>query len=207
VIAVIPEPAIMRVWIAACRLYVGEILRWLRKIEPLSVRQNDVLMIPISAKLTAENLLSEQGSELAPVAKVKWFSNPALQRPFAPFPQDKLLRLCDQFRGRRQRQRRRDFGNLHARIYWFCGESGMATIIYILASIAVFWVGMLSAVFMGGLLFLILAAIFAGLKVIGIIGWSWWWIALPVWGAIGGAIAKMWIVTRDPMWRFKFGRD
>ena len=79
----------------------------------------------------------------------------------------------------------------------------MATIFYLLASIATFWIGMLSAVLMGGLLFLILAAVFAGLKLIGIFAWSWWWVVLPIWAAIGGAVAKMWIVTRDPMWRFK----
>jgi hypothetical protein len=74
----------------------------------------------------------------------------------------------------------------------------MTPIIYLLSSVAVFWIGMLSAVFIGGLLFLILAAVFAGLKLAGILGWSWWWVFLPVWGGIGGAVAKMWIVTRDP---------
>jgi hypothetical protein len=79
----------------------------------------------------------------------------------------------------------------------------MTTIFYLLASVAVFWVGMLSSVLMGGLLFLILAGVLAGLKLAGILAWSWWWVMLPIWGAIGGAVAKMWIVTRDPMWRFK----
>jgi len=79
----------------------------------------------------------------------------------------------------------------------------MTTILYVLAIVAVFWVGMLSAVFIGGLLFLILAAVFAGLKVAGIIGWSWWWVTLPIWGAI----AKMWMVSRDPLWRHKLRRD
>lgn len=66
----------------------------------------------------------------------------------------------------------------------------MTTIIYLLAVVAVLWVGMLSAVFIGGLLFLILAALFAALKLVGIIAWSRWWVALPVWGAVGGGIAK-----------------
>jgi hypothetical protein len=82
----------------------------------------------------------------------------------------------------------------------------MTTVLYLLAAVAVFWVGMLSAVLMGGALFLILAAILAGLKLAGAIGWSWWWVILPIWGAIGGALAKMWIVTRDPLWRYKVGR-
>jgi len=87
---------------------------------------------------------------------------------------------------------------------FFSGEDfDLATIFYLLASIATFWIGMLSAVLMGGLLFLILAAVFAGLKLAGILTWSWWWVVLPIWAAIGGAFAKMWIVTRDPMWRFK----
>jgi hypothetical protein len=82
----------------------------------------------------------------------------------------------------------------------------MATILYLIAAIAVFWIGMLSAVLMGGALFLILAAVFAGLKLAGVIAWAWWWVALPVWGAIGGAAAKIWMVTRDPMWRYKIRR-
>jgi hypothetical protein len=59
-----------------------------------------------------------------------------------------------------------DFKLTHYRI--FC----------LLASIAVFWVGMLSAMFMGGLFFLMLAAVLAGLKLAGILGWSWWWAVL-----------------------------
>lgn len=86
-------------------------------------------------------------------------------------------------------------------------ERDVTTILYLLAIVAMFWVGMLSAVFMGGLPFVILAAILAGLKLAGITGWSWWWVTLPIWGAIGGAIAKMWIVTRDPPWRYKLRRE
>jgi hypothetical protein len=82
----------------------------------------------------------------------------------------------------------------------------MTTIFLVLAIVAVFWIGSLSAVFMGGLLFMILAALFAGLKLTGIVAWSWWWVTLPIWGGVGGAIAKMWIVTRDPLWRYKIGR-
>lgn len=83
----------------------------------------------------------------------------------------------------------------------------MAAVFCLIASIAVFWVGMASAAFIGGLPFLILAAVFAGLKFAGIIGWAWWWTALPIWGAVGGAMAKMWFVTRDPLWRYKFRRE
>lgn len=62
---------------------------------------------------------------------------------------------------------------------------------YLIATVAVFWVGALSAVFIGGWLFLILAAVLAGLKVAGIIGWSWWWVTLPIWGAVGWAVTRM----------------
>lgn len=79
----------------------------------------------------------------------------------------------------------------------------MATVYYLLATAAVFWLGMLSAVFVGGLLFLLAAALIAGLKLTDVIDWSWWWAGLPIWGAIGGAVAKMWIATRDPMWRLR----
>jgi hypothetical protein len=82
----------------------------------------------------------------------------------------------------------------------------MAKVLLVVAIIGVFWIGMLSAVFMGGLLFMILVAIFAVLKLAGAIDWSWWWVTLPIWGGVGGAVAKMWIVTRDPLWRFKVGQ-
>ena len=49
----------------------------------------------------------------------------------------------------------------------------MTTIFLLLAIVALCWIGMLSAVFMGGLLFMILTAVFAGLKLAGIIEWSW----------------------------------
>ena len=80
----------------------------------------------------------------------------------------------------------------------------MTTIWYLFAAAAVWWVGMiLTAATFGGLPFVILAALFAGLKLAGIIAWSWWWAMLPLWGGIGGAVAKMWIVTRDPLWRHR----
>ena len=78
----------------------------------------------------------------------------------------------------------------------------MATVWYVLAAGAMGCAGMfLTATGLGGLPFVILAVLFAGLKVVGNIEWSWWWALLPLWGAIGGAIAKMWMITRDPMWR------
>ncbi len=74
----------------------------------------------------------------------------------------------------------------------------MIIIAYVVAAAALFWVGMVTF-FLGGLIFVILAAVLAGLKLAGIVAWSWWWTILPLWAAIGGAVAKMWIVARDPM--------
>jgi hypothetical protein len=79
----------------------------------------------------------------------------------------------------------------------------METVYYIVSAIAVFWIGMLSAAMMGGLYLLILIMLFVTLKLIGIISWSWWWVLLPGWAVIGSSIAKIWIVTRDPMWRYR----
>ena len=74
----------------------------------------------------------------------------------------------------------------------------METIAYLVAAAALFWVGMISAIALGGLLFVILAAVLAGLKLAGIIAWSWWWAMLPLWGAIGGAFLKTRLAARDP---------
>jgi hypothetical protein len=52
--------------------------------------------------------------------------------------------------------------------------------------------------FFGGLIFVILAAALAGLKLTGIVSWSWWWVMLPLWAAIDGAVVKMRIAARDP---------
>ena len=73
----------------------------------------------------------------------------------------------------------------------------MTMIAHFVAAVAVFWVGMLLMHF-GGLIFVILAALLAGLKRAGIIAWSWWWAALPLFGAAGGAFVKMRIAARDP---------
>jgi len=49
----------------------------------------------------------------------------------------------------------------------------MTTVWYLLAATAVAWVGMiLTAASLGGLLFVMLAALFVGLKLTGIIAWS-----------------------------------
>jgi hypothetical protein len=79
----------------------------------------------------------------------------------------------------------------------------MTTIFLVLAIVAVAWISLLSAVFMGGLVIMILAALFVVLRLTGIVEWSWWWVTLPIWGVGGWAIGKMWIVTRDPLWREK----
>ena len=81
----------------------------------------------------------------------------------------------------------------------------MIVVAYVVTAAALFWVGSV-AFFLGGAIFVILAAILAGLKLAGVIAWSWWWIVLSLWTAIGGAVAKMWIVTRDPLWLYKLQR-
>lgn len=32
--------------------------------------------------------------------------------------------------------------------------------------------------------FLFLSIVFAALKLSGVIGWSWWWVTAPLWGAL-----------------------
>jgi hypothetical protein len=73
----------------------------------------------------------------------------------------------------------------------------MIVIAYVVAAVALFWIGMVTF-YLGGLVFVVLAAILAGLKLAGIFVWSWWWTALPLFGAVGGAVVKMRIAARDP---------
>jgi hypothetical protein len=75
----------------------------------------------------------------------------------------------------------------------------MTIVVYVIAAAFVFWVGMiLTASGIGGLPFLIVAAVIAGLKLADIFPWSWWWAMLPVWGAVSGAYLKMRLAARDP---------
>jgi hypothetical protein len=68
---------------------------------------------------------------------------------------------------------------------------------YLVAAVALFWLGTIFAN-LGGLIFIILAAVLALLKIAGILAWSWWWVALPLWVALGGAFFKMRTAGRDP---------
>jgi hypothetical protein len=68
---------------------------------------------------------------------------------------------------------------------------------YVVAAAALLWLGMIFA-FFGGFIFVILAAILAVLKLVGIFAWSWWWAMLPLWAALGGAVVKMRMAARDP---------
>lgn len=80
----------------------------------------------------------------------------------------------------------------------------MFVVIYAVAAAAVFWLGMmLTASGIGGLPFVVLVVIFVALRFLGVIAWHWLWVILLLWGGIGGVIAKTWIVTRDPLWRFR----
>lgn len=90
-------------------------------------------------------------------------------------------------------------------IEWFDREDfSMNTFIYIVAAVVSSWVGvLLTAAGFGGLLFVVLALLFAILKILGVIAWTWLWVLLPMWPALSGTLFKMWRVTRDPLWREK----
>lgn len=80
----------------------------------------------------------------------------------------------------------------------------MVTVSYILAAVAVGSAGgALTIMTIGELPFIMLAVLFAVLKLAGVIAWSWWWTMLPLWGPVGGTIAKMVTITRDPFWRHR----
>ena len=68
---------------------------------------------------------------------------------------------------------------------------------YVVAAAVAFWIGMITAVALGGLGFVILTAILAGLKLAGIFDVSWWWVLLPLWTVLGGVYVK----SRHPYFR------
>jgi|HubBroStandDraft_6_1064221.scaffolds.fasta_scaffold2998926_2 hypothetical protein len=74
----------------------------------------------------------------------------------------------------------------------------MIVVAYVVAAIALFWLGMVTAVVLGGLGFIIVAVVLGGLKLAGIFPWSWWWAMLPLWAAVGGAYVKTRMAARDP---------
>ena len=47
----------------------------------------------------------------------------------------------------------------------------------------------------------LLAIVFITLKLTGVIGWSWWWVTVPMWGPAILALVAMGIV-----WAIMFGR-
>ena len=47
----------------------------------------------------------------------------------------------------------------------------------------------------GGLGMFLLFLLFLGLKLGGVINWSWWWITAPLWGPIAATIALIIIVA------------
>jgi hypothetical protein len=65
----------------------------------------------------------------------------------------------------------------------------MTIVAYVVAVAVVFSVGMILASW-GGLIFVLLVAVIACFKLAGIIAWSWW-VMLPIWWALGGAVVKM----------------
>jgi len=68
---------------------------------------------------------------------------------------------------------------------------------YVLAAAVLFWLGMIFA-HLGGLIFVALAAVLVVLKLTGIFVWSWWWVALALWAALGGGFLKIRVAARDP---------
>jgi hypothetical protein len=68
---------------------------------------------------------------------------------------------------------------------------------YVIAAAVLFWLGMIFA-HVGGLIFVILAVVLVVLKLVGIFPWEWWWVALPLWMALGGAVLKVRMAARDP---------
>ncbi len=78
----------------------------------------------------------------------------------------------------------------------------MIVVAYVAAAAVLFWLGMIFPL-LGGLIFVILAAVLAALKRAGIFVWSWWWAMHPLWTALGGAATKMHIAARDPRFFLK----
>jgi hypothetical protein len=66
----------------------------------------------------------------------------------------------------------------------------MTLIAYLLAAAAMLSVGIL-LIGLGAFFFLTLAALIGTLKLVGIVGWSWPWVLLPLWGIVGGAVANL----------------
>lgn len=66
----------------------------------------------------------------------------------------------------------------------------MSVAVYVLAAIAVFWIGAPSMVLLGGSIFPLVASMLVGSKLAGVIGWSWWWVALPAFGVLGNRIGR-----------------
>ena len=64
----------------------------------------------------------------------------------------------------------------------------MTMIAYLLAAAAISWAGML-LIGLGAFFFVTLATLIGTL--IGIVAWSWPWAMLPLWGIVGGAVAKL----------------
>jgi hypothetical protein len=66
----------------------------------------------------------------------------------------------------------------------------MTMIAYLLAAAAISWAGML-LIGLGAFFFVTLATLIGTLKMVGIVAWSWPWAMLPLWGIVGGAVAKL----------------
>lgn len=64
-------------------------------------------------------------------------------------------------------------------------------IVYLLAVVAAWWIEQITAASgLGGLFFVLLTALFAGLKLTGTVDWAWWWVALPLWAVLVAGPSK-----------------
>jgi hypothetical protein len=64
--------------------------------------------------------------------------------------------------------------------------------LYAFAAIGAFWLGAPLGSIVGNVFFLVVMAALTGMKMTDFIDWSWWWVALPVWGFAGATFGKLW---------------
>jgi hypothetical protein len=71
------------------------------------------------------------------------------------------------------------------------------TMFDLFAAIAAFWIGAPLSALVGSFAFPFFAVALAGLKVAGVVDYSWWWVALPIWALLGDVCGRMWIDSRS----------
>jgi hypothetical protein len=76
------------------------------------------------------------------------------------------------------------------------GQFGGMSISYVFAAIVAFWMGPALGLAVGNFVFLLFTAVLTALELAGLLDWSWWWIALPLWAFIGGVCGQKWVENR-----------